>query len=112
MKTKQEKRRGGRPRTPNILLVIGLLYEPADSNGEVLKLIRKKRQVSKVARACDCSIEAVDRISKAFDEGGLDQVGKLRWGAGAPKKTKMSMAEVKWLMHRDTLRRQTHLNMV
>ena len=74
-------------------------------------LRRSKLALAKIARICESTDHAVKRVKLAFEEGGLDKVGELKWGAGARIKHKLEMEEVDWLTDPETLKRQVHMSL-
>lgn len=95
---------GGKPKQPNALKVVGLLYEQVASEENTMVLKRNKRSMVEVARMTESTVQAIKRMQVAFEEGGLEQVGKLRWGAGGRYKHKLEMEEIKWLTDPETLK--------
>ena len=83
---------------------MGLLYQPGESSNDILVLKRSRLSVAQVARDCNSSFYIVNRIMKAFAEGGLDNIGALKWGSCKSFKEKLTTAEVQWMVHPDTLR--------
>ena len=73
-------------------------------------LKRSKRSLVEVARMSKSTVFAVKRIKLAFEEGGLEQVGSLKWGAGARYKLKLEPEEIKWLTDPETLKSQVHMS--
>ena len=59
-------------RRPDVLKVVGLLYQPAGNQGGTLEVKRSQLQLTKVAAMSNCTRSAVTRIKEAFEEGGLE----------------------------------------
>ena len=104
----QSRAAAQRPRTTKVII---LLYKPSDPSGDTLVLKRSHLTVPQIARICKCSVYIVRRIMKAFEEGGLDGVGAIRWYGGNRYKEKLSTNEVEWLVNPDTLKLQAHMNL-
>ena len=107
--TKQQKKTG--VKHPYILGVVGLLFEPAELVQGVLTIRRSRMAMARVAAACNTTPSAVERIKRAFEEGGLDQVGLLKWGGGRRAQQKFTAEEIEWLVHPDTLKQQAHMSL-
>ena len=69
---------------------MGLLFEPGELVEGVLTVRRSSMAVTRVAAACSTTRHAVERVKKAFEDGGLDQVGLLKWGRGGKRQQKFT----------------------
>ena len=97
---------------PPVLKIIGHLYQPAVySTMEAPVLQRSSLTFIKIAKLCGCTLAAVYRVRKAFDEGRMEAVEALKWGPGARYKEKLSTAQVAWLVNPDTLKQQAHMSL-
>ena len=56
-------------------------------------------------------MHSVNRILKAYKEGGSAKLLALKWGAGAPYKAKLPQEEIEWLVHPNTLQIQAHMSL-
>ena len=73
---------------------------------------RKNASVAETARILGCTRHGVDKLAKAYRQGGLEAVGQLKWGPGRPLKFHgFTQGELDIIVSKQTSRTQAGLSM-
>jgi hypothetical protein len=59
---------------------------PSDSNRQYFQKHQSRASVAATARMLGCSKWTINKIVKTFADGGVDAVGKIKWGSGRQMK--------------------------